>query len=273
MFIDPFTTDWLEWLESKTVGKAANEHMYLFLDGAFVPGLHRAIRTAHPASEGPALLFETLPGCSEEVRDVSPLLVSYTASNTELRHALMRCNGWPMFSAIITPESLDEMKQRLAAWCVVEVDNQRFNFRFPDTRRLPGIFTALIPDQRAELAGPASAWHYIGRDGSWKSLPMPCLYRPVAESPVLDAVQFAAMVDDSEADEVLLLLQDRGRRWERSHSQLYAQVSDALRVAKEACLETELRVDWCEACMDDASMLGDEQAAEKLVHWRTQGRT
>jgi hypothetical protein len=70
---------------------------------------------------------------------------------------LDKCSGWPMMCAIETPESQAELAARLAAWCVVEVDDQRFNFRFPDTRRLPAIFDALTPTQRAEFAGPRDA--------------------------------------------------------------------------------------------------------------------
>jgi hypothetical protein len=270
VLIDLFATNWLDWLDTKAANVAADERIYLLLDSAFVTGLHRTVHAALHAEHGPTLLFEALPGCSDEVRDVSPLVMPYVAANDGLARALKRCNGWPMVSAIVTPENLNDLTQRLAAWCVVEIDDQRFNFRFPDTRRLPGVFNALTPDQRAELAGPASAWHYISRDGTWKSLQVPRSDCPATSDPILDAVQFATMVADSEADEVLTLLHDRGRQWAQPHSKVYAQISEALRVADEAALETDLRVDWCEACIDDASLLDDGAAGEKLARWRTQ---
>jgi hypothetical protein len=269
VLIDLFATNWLDWLDTKAANVAADERIYLLLDSAFVTGLHRTVHAALHAEHGPTLLFEALPGCSDEVRDVSPLVMPYVAANDGLARALKRCNGWPMVSAIVTPENLNDLTQRLAAWCVVEIDDQRFNFRFPDTRRLPGVFNALTPDQRAELAGPASAWHYISRDGTWKSLQVPRSDCPATSDPILDAAQFATMVADSEADEVLALLQDRGRQWAQPHSTLYARISEALRVADEAALETDLRVDWCEACIDDASLLDDGAAGEKLARWRT----
>ena len=218
-----------------------------------------------PKDQELTLLFESLPGCSEEARDVSPLVMRYLADNGGLARALGRCSGWPMVSAIVTPESIGELTGRLAAWCLVEVDDQRFNFRFPDTRRLPGIFNALSPDHRAELAGPATAWYYIDRNGSWKALLVPQSDRPAAVSPSLDATQFAALV--GEADEVIMLLQDRGRQWEQAHSTIHGLVSEALQAANESRLETDLRVDWCEACIDDAAILDDE-LAERLVSWR-----
>jgi hypothetical protein len=270
MLIDPFATDWLDWLDARAANITAEERIYLLLDSAFVPGLHRTLRAALHERSGPALLFEALPGCSDEVRDVSPLVMPYAAGNAGLVTALKRCNGWPMVSAIVTSESLNDLTQRLAAWCVVENDGQRFNFRFPDTRRLPGIFNALTPTQRAQMAGPASAWHYISRDGAWKSLQVPQSFSCMASDPVLDEAQFAIMVADSESDEVLTLLQDRGRQWWQRHSNVYAQVSKALRLANEASLETDLRVEWCDACIDAPLLLNDEKASENLARWRKQ---
>ena len=268
MLIDPFVTDWMGWLNAKAAHMIADANLYLLLDGVFVPGLHRTLKAALPKDQELTLLFESLPGCSEEARDVSPLVMPYVADNGGLAKVLGRCSGWPMVSAIVTPESIGELTGRLAAWCVVEVDDQHFNFRFPDTRRLPGIFNALSPDQRGELAGPATAWYYIDRNGSWKALLVPQSDRPAAVSPSLDATQFSAMVGDSEADEVIMLLQDRGRQWEQAHSTIHGLVSEALQAANESRLETDLRVDWCEACIDDAANLGDEQIAERLARWR-----
>jgi hypothetical protein len=267
MLIDPFVTDWMDWLNVKAAHMAADAHIYLLLDGVFVPGLHRTLKEALPKDQELMLLFESLPGCSEEARDVSPLVMPYLADNGGLVRVVGRCSGWPMVSAIVTPESIGELTARLAAWCVVAVDDERFNFRFPDTRRLPGIFNALSPDQRSELAGSATAWYYIDRDGSWKALHVPQSVRPAAVSPSLDATQFSAMVDDSEADEVIMLLQDRGRQWEQPHSTIHGLVSEALQTANEASLESNLRVDWCEACIDDAAILEGEPA-ERLARWR-----
>lgn len=267
MLIDPLVADWMDWLNAKAARMAADAHIYLLLDGVFVPGLHRTLKAALPKDQELTLLFKSLPSCSEEARDVSPLVMPYVTDNGGLARVLGRCSGWPMVSAIVTSESIGELTERLAAWCVVAVDGQRFNFRFPDTRRLPGIFNALSPDQRANLAGPATAWYYIDRGGSWKALHVPQSVRPAAVSPSLDATQFSAMVGDSEADEVIMLLQDRGRQWEQAHSTIHGLVSEALQTANEACLETDLRVDWCEACIDDAA-ISDDELAERLARWR-----
>jgi hypothetical protein len=62
-----------------------------------------------------------------------------------------------MVSAIVTLETFVELVDRLAAWCVVEVDDQYFNFRFPDTRRLPDILGVLKPEQIGALLGRKSS--------------------------------------------------------------------------------------------------------------------
>lgn len=171
-----------------------------------------------------------------------------------------------MVSAIETSETLAELTARLSVWCVVYADGQRFNFRFPDTRRLPGIFNALALEQQGQLAGPASHWSYIGRDGEWRELVLPATNSAIADdSPELSDQQFGRMVGDSEADEMLVRLADRGLVPERS-SLGHAIVSSALKAAEVGALDPALRVDWCGACLADADMLLDGGA--KLESWR-----
>ena len=106
------------------------------------------------------------------------------------------CSGWPMVSAIASTENLEQLGARLAAWCIIENDRQRFNFRFPDTRRVPGSFAALHQDQRAQLTGSMRFWSYIGRDGNWADLEVASLESAVAENPVRDDSQFGKIVGD-----------------------------------------------------------------------------
>lgn len=257
MLIDPYDECWLDQLTDAT---------FLLIDGVFVAGLHRRIKAVMPATEAPSLLFEGLPSCSDGTRDVSPFLVRYQPSNSRMRSLLEKCSGWPMICAIETAESQAELTERLAAWCVVEVDDQRFNFRFPDTRRLPTIFGALSGEQRAALAGPATRWSYIDRSGKWQDLAVTGTPCAIAVRPRLDDQQFAKLVSDSEADEVISILASRGYALV-SHSQDYATVSLALRVSRTVCMDTVSKVGWCESCLVDGQARDADHLAERLPQW------
>jgi hypothetical protein len=158
MLIDPFTDTWLEQLDQRLSDLPDATNLFLLIDGAFVPGLFRSRELDASRTDGMSLLFEALPACGEAAKDVSPFLVRVEKMRRSLSALLDRCSGWPMICEIETTENLFDLSSRLAAWCVVEVDDQRFNFRFPDTRRLPKIFATLTVLQRAQLAGPASRW-------------------------------------------------------------------------------------------------------------------
>ncbi|PWF47961.1 DUF4123 domain-containing protein, partial [Massilia glaciei] len=136
MFIELFDGAWLERLHKQAAGLSQGANLYLLIDGVFVPGLYRKIRSTMERTDALSLLFEALPGCTDATRDVSPFLISFRTATGLLKKVLAKCSGWPMVSAIETPETLAGLANRLAAWCIVENDNQRFNFRFPDTRRL-----------------------------------------------------------------------------------------------------------------------------------------
>lgn len=257
MLVDPYEKCWLDQLTDAT---------YLLFDGVFVPGLHRRIQAVMPLTDAPSLLFEVLPGCSDSTRDVSPFLLRYQPANSRLRTVLEKCSGWPMICAIDTAESQAELTERLAAWCVVEVDDQRFNFRFPDTRRLPAIFGALSVEQRAAFAGPATRWSYIDRSGKWQELAVTGTPCTIAERPRLDDHQFAKLVSDSEADEVISILAYRGYGF-GLHSYDFAIVSLALRVAHNASMDTVSKVAWCESCLVDAYSRDAEHLVARLPQW------
>lgn len=140
------------------------------------------------ASERKAVLFALLPGCSEEAADASPFLTPFDPADKTLKALLRRCDRWPMLSVIATPESIEQLVRRLSAWCVIEVDGQAFNFRFPDTRRLPAIVDVLNPTQRAQFLGPATGWTYIGRNGCWHALAVESSSADIADSLVRTSV-------------------------------------------------------------------------------------
>lgn len=265
MLIDSFQEDWLDVLVQRAEELPADCNLYLLIDGIFVHGLYRS-PTFNGGAMPTILLFESLPGCTDAVRDASPFLVPIKQAHGVLVERLAKrlapCSGWPMISAIASPESLEQLGQRLAAWCVVENDGQRFNFRFPDTRRLPGLFDALNPQQRTEMTGPMRYWMYVDRSGSWRALAVPGHDSPIAAHPVLEDAQFGQMVDDSKADEVLFRLAYGGFQPQGLHSMAYATVAGALRSAEEAELEPDLHEEWCQY------VLQHPRDAVGLVEWR-----
>ena len=203
MLIDEFDAEWLEELDCWARELSDDHNLYLLIDGVFVPGIWQAFAAA--AQQGTvSLLFETLPSCTHEIQDASPFMLRYDPGNESLRKVLKQCSGWPMVSVLETGETQERLFARLAAWCIVENDGQRFNFRFPDTRRLPGIFRALNLEQQGQLAGPAKCWRYIGREGRWSSFEMLAPASPAKVRPQkLDDNQFGRMVADSDADEAI----------------------------------------------------------------------
>jgi hypothetical protein len=269
MFIDSYQNDWLDVLAEHDAALDDGAALYLLADGVFVPGMYLEMRAAL-GGEAVTLLFESLPGCSAAVRAVSPFLFRYVAGAANLRALLAKCSGWPMLCAISTQETLAELTTRLSAWRVIYADGQRFNFRFPDTRRLPGIFAALTVEQQGQLAGPATHWSYMARNGTWSELPLlaPSMPAPT-DYPELNAPQFGRMVSDSEADNILSNLSVQGRLPVLRASQLHLTVTRALRLADVTGLPPVHRSDWCEACLADTGVLDDVAMTNKMQYWQT----
>jgi hypothetical protein len=257
MYIDAYDDTWFDDLGERLVGLPSGQGLYLLIDGAFVPGLHRQVKL-----ERKAFLFESLPGCNASTKDVSPFLVPFEGTDKQMRALLERCERWPMVSLIGTTEPMEALARRLAAWCIVEADGQRFNFRFADTRRLPAIFRTLNARQRAALAGPALRWSYVTRSGGWGELALEAGASGIATDPELDPHQFAALVDDSRIDEFLVLLRDRGQDVYRRPSRSHVLLAEALTAAGDGLDEREL-LGWCEwfwrrdqlSCSDTAGAL------------------
>lgn len=274
MMIDPYERDWLQQLTDQAASLDSQQHLYLLLDSAFVPGMHRSLPLNGVGSREPRLLFESLPSCGPDTQDVSPLLLQLDQTmlaEPGFQRWLSQCNGYPMVHAITTHEALSELGQRLEQWCVVNADGQRFNFRFPDTRRIRGIFGQLNPSQRAHFVGPAISWHYVGRNGRWQTLSDLPL-QPAAEplDTRLTAAQFAALVSDSDADGILTILDDRGYPWTQSHSVHHATVVRALEVSEGLVRDEPTRVDWCEACLTDVQLLSIGRPVDNLQRWLAQ---
>jgi len=259
MLIDAYAEDWLNRPRQRSSELRDSQKIYLLVDGAFIPGLHRRLHEKQKA-----ILFESLPGCTEEARDASPFLTSAAFDDRNLTRALRYCNRWPMVSVIETTESLAQLADRLSAWCVVEAGNQKFNFRFSDTRRLPAIFEVLSRAQRTEMVGPATAWSFIDRDGRWRHLETEARDAAIATRPVLDERQFALLVNDSMADEMLMLLVDQGMEVYRHPSRSHELLTIALRTARVAQLQDESLLGWC-AWFWNRDQLPDEPSAASIL--------
>jgi hypothetical protein len=268
MLIDRYEESWLDLMNRRMLSLEEGVNLYLLIDGAFIPGLHRKFNSAF-GEKSVGLLFETLPSCSTAVRDVSPFLLRIdAAARPDVEGLLKTCDGFPMISSIETQETSDKLIARLAGWCIVYVGNQRFNLRFPDTRRLACIHGALTQEQRGQLTGPATRWSYIGRSGSWSDLMISASDAPsVQTTPVLTETQFSVMLNDSEADEILAVLTLQDRVPDRRPSQLYETATRALRLADMAALTDGQRRAWCQICLAQGNSTDDAVLISKMKRW------
>ncbi len=263
MLTDPFTDSWLDTLRQRFREHPAGHALHVLIDGAFVPGLHRSIAIGRKV-----LLFEGLPASGPDTLDVSPFVLPFDPGDRALGAVLRQCQGWPMVSVIETPEPWPDLAARLAAWCIVEADGQRFNFRFADTRRLPAILKTLDDAQRGEFAGTASSWSYIGRDGNWHTLALDRTGGAIARDPQLDDAQFAALVEDSRVDEVLVRLAGHPNRGAYRSSQAHALISSALVPTLEAGMDDIELVDWCGWLLAHSGQDDDRDVARMFTAWK-----
>lgn len=182
-----------------------NDYSYLLLDGALKPKLlHRLRASGLPWRS----VFTQSDDGVEELMAASPLLAQFEmASFVQVRRLLEFCDGMPMVSVWRTPEGLIELAQRLLPWCVVKADDQYFNLRFPDTRRLLDIVGVLDDEQRTQFFGPASLCLRPLREGGWLNLHVPVSEEKPADKVELDQGQTLALIRAGEADETLHQLQ------------------------------------------------------------------
>lgn len=270
MLIDRFTPDWLDVLDSFATAKQG-ENTYLLIDGAFVPGIYKRISQVQPKDGQPVLLFESLPGCDQEVLDYSPFVILYDRANTMLKKALDECSGWPMISAVSTTESLLALAQRLAVWCVIDAAGQYINLRFPDTRRLPDIYAVLTVEQRISMFGPGAHITYIGRDGKWNYVTLAEGTPSSSTPPRLTTAQFDALVACSQGDSVLTQLESRGFKARASfRSPQYQLICAAIGLAKSVQLQHEDLLVWCRFSLE--STVSVAALPELLRLWESSRR-
>ena len=270
MFVDAYGTGWLDAVRQRDAGLPPGARLVCVIDGVFLPGVYRAYRAALAVDNQPVLLFEGTPSCSDETRDVSPFVFRFEPGNARLAELLARCSGMPMLSMVATYETAAVIGARLGAWCVVEAGDQRFNFRFPDTRRLPAIFRTLTPEQRGQMLGRSIAWHYIDRAGRWQELVCETSDEAleIADRPTLSDAQFGLLVDDSAADEMWVRVEDRVGQVSHLPSERHALLSKALRVAAVATVDEVTRMQWCADCLGSGLVLEDGAMTARFVEWR-----
>jgi hypothetical protein len=81
-----------------------------------------------------------------------------------------------------------------------------------------------------------------------------------------ESQQVTALVGDSEVDELLASLDYRGHV-ARPHSQCYAAVARAVKVASKSNLDMTSKMSWCERCLLHSLDEDDAQAAMQLAQW------
>lgn len=258
--IDPWVPDWVSHLERLHGTLPDGHRLHLLFDSAFVPDAHRRLG----ASTHWLALFDGNPGDPATLRSVSPLTITFAPDNTVLRAVLQAGSGAPALSAVITSEPLEDWAARLRPWCVVQVKNQWFNCRFPDTRRLPGFLAALSDPQRAAFIGPAITWHHIGRDGAWHEL----VIEAAPDAPILDQVtleqdQFNQMLDDAAVDEMLFRFMTQGRHQQLTHALRYRLATQALEAAQQHKMPERAHLDWVDHWLSEA---GRAHAAGNPLH-------
>lgn len=185
---------------------------------------------------------------SPELQAVSPALVPLTrATAPSWREAVRQTDGYPMLSVIATPESLDELAQRLHPWCIVNADGEPYVFRFPDTRRLPAIVDVLTPEQHAAFFGPAHAWLMRTRSAKWARLPLPASSLRPADEVRLDAKQFVQLMGDAEADEIVAHFHAHEPALVEAYrpAEVHACMAHGLKRADHYGIEHSDRLRWC----------------------------
>ncbi|MEN7431962.1 DUF4123 domain-containing protein [Chromobacterium sp. TRC.1.1.SA] len=182
-----------------------DQHQYLLFDGALNPKLLQHLRRSGAPWRS---VFTQSDDGDEQLMAASPLLMEWQAfQQAEAERLLRQCDGLPMVSVWRSKESLPELAARLLPWCVVKADDQHFNLRFPDTRRLEDIVGVLDDEQGGQFFGPATLCAAPSRFGGWKTLPLPSKAEPPAEKVKLSAEQTLALIRAGEPDETLFQLQ------------------------------------------------------------------
>lgn len=249
-----------DWLDEFQVQIASlrktwqDANIFALLDCVFDEHCHAVIKKHGLPSRS---LFDLSGNPSPALQAVSPTLVPLThAPIHSWREVLRLTDGLPMLSVIATPESLDELAHRLNPWCIVNADGEPYVFRFPDTRRLPGVVNVLTSEQHGAFFGPAYAWRYRTRSARWAELPLPEAAQPSADKVKLNAEQCAQLIDDSEADEIIARLHAHEPALVRQYhpADAYDLIAQGLKRADHYGIDSLDRMHWCRLFMQQPKL-------------------
>ncbi len=130
--IDSFPKEFDELLQAIIEENVANFtgcHSYLLIDGVFDETCYGKLKKSGVFNFVP--LYAGLPGADEECLGLSPLLVEYSPTHRQFSMQLLkRLNGQPAISVIATPDNLNELATRLLPWCVRNITQFAFSFRY-----------------------------------------------------------------------------------------------------------------------------------------------
>lgn len=197
--IDHYPEGWIastrRWMD-ELAERQPESSFYLLMDAAFQHDAVLPFLRTHLSADDWHALYANALNVSDKVLAVSPMLITLNDHRHEWLDALlMLTSGLPMVSLMATHESRDMLLQRLSAFRIVTVQNQRYVLRLADTRRLPQIIAILEPEQHAALMGDAD-WYYVDRDTTWQALP-----RPERIAAPLDRITFS----DTQTDALIVM--------------------------------------------------------------------
>lgn len=215
--IDPIKPAWPEHLLASLTQLTeahpdAPVHCYLLVDASFDP----ALPTAHPwrrTGEGSLYDGTRLAG----LKTVAPHLLRLPGKPESqldwLQKLLAACAGKPMLSLLFSAIPADSLRAHLQPYLRARTaDGLEWPVRWADTRVLPGLMAALLPEQRAHLLSPLYLWLTVDRQGDpiqWQgagnAAPTPAGF----DCWPLDESGFGKLVEDAEADSVLNQIEAR----------------------------------------------------------------
>ncbi len=260
MLINKYPVGWKDELHANL--RDLDGNVYVLVDGVHNESFYRQLKNFGCFRNVP--LYSTAPAADDETLGLGPTLVQYTAEHRKQWDALIELtNGLPALSVIVSPETIEQLAERLIPWCVVDADGYTLALSFADTRVLPALVSTLSEEQRGQFLGPALMWSYPGRDAQWLALPVtPLQARSPSSMVVLTAQQVAALMTASEADSIAYQLSQYVSKPLRGYApfETHAMITQWLTLADELKIEgSQDRFDLCEFGVQRPAVLKDER--------------
>lgn len=240
--IDRFPPDWQIGLQetlTQWLASAPDAHIHLLLDAAHLPGV---LNKPEIKQFDHINLFQH-KGISRDAAGhaLSPVLLTYSSQNQAgFLQLLNHADGLPMLSLWHTPETLEQLAERLAAWCIVKTPDQPLMLHFADTRILPVLVEQLDDEQSGHFLGPAITVLYQQRDGALQAITPKQPAQAAVQQVSLSDQQVQNLLAASEADGMLSALRTTRTlpQLDTSHEQLHNIVTRALQIAHQIGLST-----------------------------------